>query len=66
VILQINGEARELGEGTTVDIVVRALAGTLAGMAVAVNEDVVPRSAWGTTVLKPGDRVEVLTAAQGG
>jgi len=36
------------------------------GIAVAVNGEVVPRSAWETTGLHPGDRVEVLTAAQGG
>jgi sulfur carrier protein len=36
------------------------------GIAVAVNGEVVPRSAWDSTGLEPGDRVEVLTAAQGG
>jgi sulfur carrier protein len=36
------------------------------GIAVAVNGEVVPRSAWDATDLQPGDRVEVLTAAQGG
>jgi sulfur carrier protein len=36
------------------------------GVAVAVNDDVVPRASWSTTALRPGDRVEVLTAVQGG
>ncbi|HYH48644.1 MAG TPA: sulfur carrier protein ThiS [Acidimicrobiia bacterium] len=36
------------------------------GIAVALNGEVVPRSAWDSTDLRPGDRVEVLTAAQGG
>jgi len=36
------------------------------GIAVALNGEVVPRSAWDVTDLRPGDRVEVLTAAQGG
>jgi sulfur carrier protein len=36
------------------------------GIAVALNGEVVPRSAWDATDLRPGDRVEVLTAAQGG
>jgi sulfur carrier protein len=36
------------------------------GIAVALNGEVVPRSAWDATDLHPGDRVEVLTAAQGG
>ena len=36
------------------------------GVAVAVNGTVVPRSAWSEVDLADGDRVEVLTAAQGG
>jgi sulfur carrier protein len=37
-----------------------------AGIAVAVNGEVVPRSAWADHALRDGDRVEILTAAQGG
>ncbi|WP_020520446.1 sulfur carrier protein ThiS [Catelliglobosispora koreensis] len=36
------------------------------GVAVAVNGEVVPRSAWESHLLADGDSVEVLTAAQGG
>ena len=36
------------------------------GVAVARNEEVVPRSRWGDTVAAEGDRFEILTAAQGG
>jgi sulfur carrier protein len=36
------------------------------GVAVAVNDEVVPRRAWSATALADGDRVEVLTAVQGG
>lgn len=36
------------------------------GIAVAVNDRVVPRSAWATTYLAPDDRVEVLHAIAGG
>ncbi len=37
-----------------------------AGIAVAVNGEVVPRAAWATTRLREADRVEVLGAVQGG
>ena len=37
-----------------------------AGIAVAVNGEVVPRGAWATTTLGEADRVEVLGASQGG
>lgn len=36
------------------------------GIAVAVNDRVVPRAAWSSTHLAPGDRVEVLQAVAGG
>jgi sulfur carrier protein len=37
-----------------------------AGIAVAVNGEVVPRGAWPATALRERDRIEVLGAAQGG
>ncbi|MGH9102687.1 MAG: sulfur carrier protein ThiS [Acidimicrobiales bacterium] len=36
------------------------------GMAVAVNEELVPRSAWHARLLSEDDRVDVLAPAQGG
>ena len=66
MIVLVNGEARDLSDRTSLDSLVEVLAGRREGLAVAVNEEVVPRSAWSTTLLRGGDRVEVLTAAQGG
>jgi sulfur carrier protein len=36
------------------------------GLAVAVDAEVVPRSEWDARPLADGERVEVLTAIQGG
>jgi len=62
----VNGEAREVAAGTTVATLVDDLAGGRSGIAVAVDDAVVRRSAWGDTALTEGARVEVLTAVQGG
>jgi sulfur carrier protein len=62
----INGEVRDVSEGTTVAALVAGLATNGRGVAVAVNSEVVSRSRWDGTRLNPGDRVEVLSAAQGG
>lgn len=62
----LNGAKVELTTGSTVAAVVEELGGPSAGRAVAVNGEVVPRSRWAEVVLAPEDRVEVLTAAQGG
>lgn len=62
----VNGTPGDVSEGTTVDDVVTRMGRGRSGVAVAVNDEVVPRSQWTGAVLRPGDRVEVLTAAQGG
>ncbi|NUP50611.1 MAG: sulfur carrier protein ThiS [Catenulispora sp.] len=69
--LYVNGESSQAKEGSTVaDLVVSlveaAREGRRGGIAVAVNGAVVPRAAWDATVLGPEDRVEILTAVQGG
>ncbi|WP_236047044.1 sulfur carrier protein ThiS [Streptacidiphilus fuscans] len=64
--LTVNGEPREVTSGTTLAEVVAQLSAAPSGVAAAVNEAVVPRSAWSATTLADADRVEILTAVQGG
>ncbi|MGW3205121.1 sulfur carrier protein ThiS [Streptomyces sp. NPDC001135] len=64
--ISVNGERREIVPGTALDTVVRSLVPAPSGVAAAVNETVVPRAQWAATALAEGDRVEVLTAVQGG
>ncbi|MEZ0093737.1 sulfur carrier protein ThiS [Streptacidiphilus sp. EB129] len=64
--IRVNGAPREIAPGTTLAEVVAALSAAPTGVAAAVNEAVVPRSAWGATALSADDRVEILTAVQGG
>lgn len=65
-VVTVNGEARRVPLGTTVAGLVATIAGASAGVAVAVDREVVPRSAWAEVVLGPGASVEVVTAAAGG
>jgi sulfur carrier protein len=62
----INGQARELPGGATVAAAVALVTDAERGVAVAVNDEVVPRAAWTTTPVQDADRVEILTAVQGG
>ncbi|KES07232.1 thiamine biosynthesis protein ThiS [Streptomyces toyocaensis] len=66
VTISVNGERREIEPGTALDVVVTTLTAAASGVAAALNETVVPRAQWPTTPLAEGDRVEVLTAVQGG
>ncbi|GHG71980.1 sulfur carrier protein ThiS [Streptomyces griseocarneus] len=64
--ISVNGEHRDVPAGTTLDGLVASLTTAHGGVAAAVNEAVVPRGRWPHTPLAAGDRVEVLTAVQGG
>lgn len=66
VSVSVNGEHRTLDAGTPLDRLVATLTTAHSGVAAAVNECVVPRGRWAVTTLVEGDRVEVLTAVQGG
>jgi sulfur carrier protein len=62
----VNGQPVELSDGATTAAAVQVLTSAPSGIAVAVNGEVVRRSQWEATPLADGDRVEVLTAVQGG
>ena len=62
----LNGTPAQLPEPATVDLAVAAVSRSDRGCAVAVNDEVVPRADWPRRQLNEGDRVEVLTAVQGG
>lgn len=69
-MITVNGLPHEVPNGTAVAAVVAELIGAGAengrGLAVAVNGEVVPRTSWDAVTVTAGDRVEVLTATQGG
>ena len=68
--VELNGRRVELADGATIaDAVARAgveATGPARGIAVALDGEVVPRTAWGVTPLRDGQGVEVLMAIQGG
>ena len=66
--ITLNGSPRELSDGATVAELVALLGGRAdgRGVAVAIETEVVPRSAWERTRLSDGERVEILVAVQGG
>lgn len=71
----VNGEQHEVLPETSVDellaeyvpyLVQGESGGRVRGFAVALNDAVVPRSAWSHTAVSEGDRVEIVTAVPGG
>ena len=65
--IRVNGESEPLAVSTLAALLAeKALDTAQRGIAVALNGAVVPRAAWEQTTLKPGDRVEIVRARQGG
>jgi sulfur carrier protein len=62
----VNGDARELAAGATVETLVLALGFAGRRLAVEVNEEIVPKSLHAQTTLRDGDRVEIVHAIGGG
>lgn len=64
--LTVNGEERDVAAGATVGALLQTLALRREGVAVALNDDVVPRAEHATRTLNDGDRLEIIVAVAGG
>ncbi len=65
--ITFNNNKQEIQEQASVQIIINNLIGDKQkGIAVAVNETVVPRAKWDSYVLQPNDKILVIKATQGG
>jgi sulfur carrier protein len=64
--ITLNGQSRQIDAATTVADLVQELTRAARGVAVAVDGEVVSRSAWPHTTVREDAAVEILTATQGG
>lgn len=62
----VNGETRECGEACTVARLLAELRFPTRGIAVEVNEQIVPQARHETYELHGGDRIELVSLAGGG
>lgn len=62
----INGEQHDLPDGLTVAQVLAHVQAPERGIAVAKNDRVVRRAAYGDERVKEGDRIEIIRAVAGG
>ena len=61
-----NGESRALPDSSTLQNLLQDLGCARAGVAVAVNDAIVPMGRWNAVELHENDRILVIQAAQGG
>ena len=66
-MIVVNGEARERDGATIAELLADlGVEDRARGVAVAVNGEIVPRAEWPRRQVGSGDRVEALSAMQGG
>ncbi len=66
-IIHINGEKQDYQPVPLADYLQqRGIAQSTGGIAVAVNNNIVPRGKWPEFMPQPGDQVEIITAVSGG
>ena len=62
----VNGEEKDISEGLTVEGLLNKLGIGKERVAVELNLDIVPKGRFGDTILKNGDRVEIVSFVGGG
>ncbi len=64
--IYLNGEQREIANGTTLGELLAQLEMTQQRIAVEINLNIIPRSQHAKTLLRADDKVEVVRAIGGG
>ena len=64
--IRLNGETRQINDGSTLQELIGSLQLPNRALAVAVNRKVVTRQKWPEYVLQPADQVELVRAIGGG
>jgi thiamine biosynthesis protein ThiS len=62
----VNGQPMEVSDGASVEQLLGELNVRRQFTAVALNREVTPRSGYATTILREGDRVEIVHPMAGG
>ena len=64
--IQLNGEPREIPDQSSIGDLIRLLDLSQERLAIELNQAVVRRSHWVNTILREGDRVEIVHFVGGG
>ncbi len=62
----INGTLKKIDGQYSVLTLIKHLNYPMKGIAVALNDEIIPNSSWSDQNLQDGDRVEIVGAVQGG
>jgi len=64
--VRVNGEAKDIADGLTVAGLIEQLGLGRTRVAVEVNKELAVKKKWAETVLREGDKIEIVTFVGGG
>lgn len=64
--IQVNGRSMPFGQRTLLELLKELQLSERQGVAVAVNDQVIPRTNWNLQELSASDRITVISATAGG
>ena len=64
--IKVNNEQQEISENTSVAQLVEQLKISTNGIAIAINNTVVKKSEWNSTIIKNNDDILIIKSTQGG
>ena len=66
--IKVNGETKEVSPGLTLHQLLLDLEidPSRPGIAVAIDQEVIPRTQWAEMEIQPASEIEIIRAAQGG
>ena len=66
VSIKLNGTEQNINENSSVLAAIEAFSIAQNGIAVAVNQQIITKTNWTSTVLKENDEILIIKATQGG
>ena len=64
--VSINEKTQSFSQDTTLQTMLSQLTIAENGIAIAINEQIIPKTNWATTKLNNNDKILIITATQGG
>lgn len=64
--ISVNDKDFEIDENASIQMLITKTNSPQSGIAVAVNNSVIPKSEWDEYILQPNDNILIIKAAQGG
>jgi len=64
--IKVNNETQEISENTSVQLLVEKLKISTNGIAIAINNSVVKKSDWTSTIINNQDDILIIQSTQGG